>query len=115
MSLENDENEFVGIPTDIFKFSCRDESGVQHILFASEMIAKSVESSETAFSCTYVSSDISVTVGCTIDEEIAWHITTDVPDTLVCEWVKYPQIVVNRDFAERCGNAKLLWGLNEGP
>lgn len=114
VSLKNDGNEFVGIPTDIFKLSCRDEAGVQHILRASEMTAKTLESSEDAFSCTYVSGDISVTVGCTIDEEIAWHITTDVPAALVCEWVKYPQIVVNRDFAERGGNAKLLWGLNEG-
>lgn len=114
VSLKNDGCEFVKIPTDIFKLSYRDQAGTRHILCASEMRAEKATQSEHAFSCTYVSGKISVTIGCTIEEEAHWQISADVPAVFGCEWVKYPQIVVNRDFAERGGNAKLLWGLNEG-
>lgn len=113
-SLQLNGKEYVKEKTDIFKFACRDEKGKQILTLSTEMKAVSTEQKEDGFVCKYSLGETTVIISCRLTDEVVWGIDISVPDTLVCEWVNYPQIAVDYDLSDRGGSSKILWGFNEG-
>ncbi len=113
-SLKENQTEYVKEKADIFKLAFRDNRGKQILLNSGNMSLISSESSVTGFACEYTASDITVKINCRISDGIVWGIDVSPAKDLVCEWVKYPLIAVNNDFADHGGSSKLLWGINEG-
>lgn len=113
-SLIENGREYIKEKTDIFKLACRDKAGRQKIFLSGEMNSDCSESDEKSFRCSYSLSGITVKVSCDISDGVNWGIDIQTPEDLVCEWVNYPQIAVDNDFADRGGRSKILWGFNEG-
>ena len=112
-SLKENQTEYVKEKVDIFKLAFRNNIGKQILLDSGNMSLISSESSTTGFVCEYTASDVTVKINCDISDGIEWGVAVSPAKDLVCEWVKYPLIAVNNDFADHGGNSKLLWGFNE--
>lgn len=113
-SLKDYKREYVKERVSIFKLACRNNDGKQTIFESNEMNLEGSNPCEKGFDCTYSASGIEVKISCDVSKEITWGIEVQTPDDLVCEWVKYPLIVVDNDFSEHGGESKVLWGFNEG-
>lgn len=113
-SLTDRGQEFVAKKTAVFRLSTRDEDAGQEIFDTGDFTLLRSAADEGSFTAVYGREGLTVTVSAEAGNEIRWHIAVEVPENRVAEWVNFPQIVVPDALKDRGGDAKILWGFNEG-
>ncbi len=113
-SLTYHEKEFVGAKVPLFVIAFRDKTGQQTRMSTDDFSLAFCDQHQNGFVCQYAHADVTVSVSLELDHEYRWGISVSGICDRAIEWVNYPQIAVPDNLSDRGGNAKILWGYNEG-
>ena len=113
-SLQYGEKEYIGAPMPVFELAFRGRDTIQYILHADDFTLEKGEKTEKRIACVYGGQGTEVSLSVTLADGLNWNIAVTGKEDAALEWVKYPQLAVPDDFADRGGSSKILWGFNEG-
>ena len=114
VSLKYGAKEFIGGETPLFDIKLLDKSGDAHILSSEDFTLTDTRLENAEISLTFEKEDMRVIANAKVGEQITFGITVSALDGFVTEWVNYPGIAVPDSLSDKGGDAKILWGFNEG-
>lgn len=113
-SLQNAGREYISEKTAIFKLALRHQNGSQIILTTDDLKLAACDFCKKDFNAVYEGCGVSVTISAAFAVQIEWNIHVRTDDSVVAEWVNFPQIIVPNDLKGNGGTSEILWGFNEG-